>query len=103
MSDPIGVCLIVVSYSGAQITSSMHTKEVSKEHLGILKSHLQVGDKYSEVASEYPPCLSAEKGCDLDKFGQGTVITTFDTVAFCTDVCETSNVVETKPGFHLIQ
>ena len=57
---------------------------------------------FSEIATEFSDCPSAEKGGDLGKFGRGAMVKAFDIAAFELEVGEVSEVVETEFGYHLI-
>ena len=102
MSDQIQASHILVSYDQAQNSSSQLIKENALEHIENLKSRLQTGSKFSEVAREYSDCPSAEKGGDLGMFGRGAMVPAFDTAAFDLEIGEVSDVVESEFGFHLI-
>ena len=60
------------------------------------------GMSFSEIATEFSDCPSAEKGGDLGKFGRGAMVKAFDMAAFELEVGEVSEVVETEFGYHLI-
>jgi parvulin-like peptidyl-prolyl isomerase len=60
------------------------------------------GISFSEIATEFSDCPSAEKGGDLGKFGRGAMVKAFDMAAFELEVGEVSEVVETEFGYHLI-
>ena len=102
MSEQIQACHVLVSYVNAQNSSSLLTKEEALERIQDLKSQVLSGTSFSEIATEFSDCPSAEKGGDLGKFGRGAMVKAFDMAAFELEVGEVSEVVETEFGYHLI-
>ena len=60
-------------------------------------------EAFSTRAKEASQGPSAERGGDLGWFGQGQMIPEFETVAFAMSPGETSDVVETSFGLHIIR
>ena len=102
MSEQIQASHILVSYVAAQNSSSQLTKEEALNHIQGLKSQVQSGTRFSEIAIEFSDCPSAEKGGDLGTFGRGAMVKAFDIAVFELEVGEVSDVVETEFGYHLI-
>ena len=67
-----------------------------------LKSRLAKGEDFEELAREVSDCPSGSQGGDLGSFGRGRMVDEFDKAAFDLEVGETSEVVETEFGYHLI-
>ena len=103
MSEQIQASHILVSYVDAQNSSSLLTKEKALVHIQGLKSQVLSGTAFSEIATKFSDCPSAEKGGDLGMFNRGAMVKAFDTAAFSLEVGEVSDVVETEFGYHLIQ
>ena len=58
---------------------------------------------FIELAEEYSNCPSAADGGDLNSFGRGAMVPTFEEAAFGLEVGEiTTEPVETSHGFHII-
>ena len=102
MSEQIQVSHVLVSYVNAQNSSSLLTKAEALERIQDLKSQVLSEKSFSEIATEFSDCPSAEKGGDLGTFGRGAMVKAFDMAAFELEVGEVSEVVETEFGYHLI-
>ncbi|MBN2398301.1 MAG: peptidylprolyl isomerase [Deltaproteobacteria bacterium] len=70
-------------------------KQVQKE--------LKEGKPFPELAKKYSECPSSAEGGDLGYFARGQMVQPFEDVAFSLKKGETSGVVETSFGYHLIQ
>jgi parvulin-like peptidyl-prolyl isomerase len=63
----------------------------------------QPNEDFAAVAREYSDCPSGRQGGDLGMFGRGQMVAEFETAAFGLEIGETSDVVETDFGYHLIR
>ena len=102
MSEQIQASHVLVSYVNTQNSSSLLTKAEALERIQDLKSQVLSGMSFSEIATEFSDCPSAEKGGDLGEFSRGAMVKAFDMAAFELEVGEVSEVVETEFGYHLI-
>ncbi len=74
------------------------------EQIKDVQAKLEAGDKtFEELAKEYSTCPSAAQGGDLGFFGRGRMDPAFEKAAFELGVGETSDIVETSFGYHLIK
>jgi parvulin-like peptidyl-prolyl isomerase len=64
---------------------------------------LNKGEKFSNVAREASLCPSGKRGGDLGTFTRGKMVKEFETVAFALEKGQTSGVVRTKFGCHIIK
>ena len=65
---------------------------------------LEDGADFETLATEHSEDPgSAVNGGDLDYFGRGRMVPEFETAAFALDVGQTSDLVETQYGFHIIR
>jgi peptidyl-prolyl cis-trans isomerase D len=64
---------------------------------------LQAGDDFAALAAEYSLDGSAQSGGDLGWFTRQAMVTEFADAAFDLEIGETSPVVESQFGFHIIQ
>ena len=102
MSEQIQASHILVSHLDARNASSSLTKNEALTHIEELKSKVLSEASFAEVAVEYSDCPSADKGGDLGLFSRGAMVQAFDIAAFNLKVGETSEIVETEFGYHLI-
>lgn len=77
-------------------------KKAEGKAAGILKK-LKKGGDFSELASENSSCPSKAKGGDLGFFSRGQMVPEFEKAAFNLKMNETSGVVKTSFGFHVIR
>jgi peptidyl-prolyl cis-trans isomerase C len=64
---------------------------------------LKKGEKFSKLAKTISLCPSGKKGGDLGTFTRGKMVKEFETAAFSLGKGETSGVVRTKFGCHIIK
>jgi peptidyl-prolyl cis-trans isomerase C len=61
------------------------------------------GRPFAEVAKEYSQCNTASAGGDLGPRDKGYMPPEFDAVAFSIEAGKTSDIIETKFGYHIIE
>jgi peptidyl-prolyl cis-trans isomerase C len=66
-------------------------------------SQLKGGASFEELAKKHSVDAAGPKGGDLGWFGKGAMIPEFEKVAFSLKEGETSGIVKTKYGFHIIK
>ena len=74
-------------------------EETAKE----VKSKLDAGEKFEDLAKEYSKDGTAEKGGDLGWFGPGKMVPEFEEVAYDLEIDEISEPVQSQFGFHIIK
>ena len=68
-----------------------------------LKSEIEAGKDFAEVAKEHSTCPSGQQGGELGEFGPGMMVPEFDKVVFSAPVNEVQGPVKTQFGYHLLE
>ncbi len=85
------------------LASARHILVETEEECEGLKTQIENGSDFVEVAKEHSKCPSGQKGGDLGEFGPGEMVPEFDKVVFNEEVGKTHGPIKTQFGFHLIQ
>ena len=75
----------------------------SKEICQELKSDIDKGADFAEVARDFSECPSGNEGGDLGEFGPGEMVKAFDKVVFTKEVGIVHGPIKTDFGYHLIE
>ena len=75
----------------------------SKETCEDLKTRIEGGDNFAEIAREYSKCPSGKQGGDLGEFSPGQMVPEFDEVVFSAEIRKVQGPVKTDFGYHLIE
>ena len=75
------------------------------KHSQLLKiiDKLDAGKKFKDLAREFSECPSKKKGGDLGFFTRGQMVPEFEKAVRSLKIGETSELVKTKFGWHLIK
>jgi len=103
MADTVSASHILLMYAGSMRSSASRSKDEAKEQIESLKAEIDGGAAFADLAKEHSDCPSGADGGSLGTFGKGQMVKEFEESAFSMDVGETSDVVETDFGYHLIQ
>jgi peptidyl-prolyl cis-trans isomerase C len=68
-----------------------------------LKTRIEGGEDFAEIAKQYSECPSGQQGGDLGEFSPGMMVKEFDTVVFSADMGKVHGPVRTQFGYHLIE
>ena len=68
-----------------------------------LKSKIEGGLDFAELARKHSQCPSGKGGGDLGSFGPGVMVKEFDDVVFSAPVGEIQGPVKTQFGYHLLE
>jgi peptidyl-prolyl cis-trans isomerase C len=68
-----------------------------------LKTRIEGGEDFAEMARQYSECPSGQQGGDLGEFSPGMMVREFDTVVFSADMGKVHGPVRTEFGYHLIE
>jgi peptidyl-prolyl cis-trans isomerase C len=80
-----------------------HILVPTQEQCEDLKTKIEGGADFGEIAKEHSQCPSGKQGGDLGEFSPGQMVKEFDTVVFNDDVGKTHGPVQTQFGYHLIE
>ena len=80
-----------------------HILVSTEEKCNELKSVIEAGKDFAEVAKEFSTCPSSRQGGDLGEFGPGMMVPEFDKVVFSAPLNEVQGPVKTQFGYHLLE
>ncbi|MCL4177205.1 MAG: peptidylprolyl isomerase [Verrucomicrobia bacterium] len=83
------------------ITESDYPAELEK--IKAAQARLNGGEAFAEVAKAVSTCPSSAEGGDLGFFGKGQMDPAFEAAAFELEVGQTSDIVKSSFGYHLIK
>ena len=68
-----------------------------------LKTEIQNGADFADLAARHSQCPSGKQGGDLGEFGQGDMVPEFDRVVFNEEVGQVHGPIKTQFGYHLLE
>ncbi|GLS84482.1 peptidylprolyl isomerase [Paraferrimonas haliotis] len=68
-----------------------------------LKSQIEQGAEFAEVAKQHSNCPSGQQGGELGTFGPGMMVAEFDKVVFSAPLNTVQGPVQTQFGYHLLE
>lgn len=83
--------------------TARHILVSSEEKCLELKSAIEAGADFAEVARNNSSCPSGRDGGDLGTFGPGMMVPEFDEVVFSAEVGTVQGPVKTQFGYHLLE
>lgn len=78
------------------------TRKAGREKIEKIATELKNGGNFAALAKEHSDDGSAARGGDLGYFTRGKMVKPFEEAAFALKIGETSPVVQTQFGYHLI-
>jgi parvulin-like peptidyl-prolyl isomerase len=103
MSSSVRASHILLMYKGSMRSSATRSQADAQQQIQQILGSLQQGGDFASLAREHSDCPSSAKGGDLGNFGRGQMVGPFEETAFGLEVGQTSGVVETPFGYHIIQ
>lgn len=85
------------------VASARHILVKTEQQALELKTKLDKGGDFGELAKKFSDCPSGKQGGDLGEFRPGQMVKPFDDVVFKKAVLEIHGPVKTQFGYHLIQ
>ena len=88
-----------------QLACASHILVRSESEAKSIKSKLQKGTNFAELAKRHSACPSKKKGGDLGEFAKGKMVKQFDNAVFAKGSEDKPFLgpIKTKFGYHLIQ
>ena len=83
--------------------SARHILVDNKEQCVRLKTEIEEGADFANIAKQFSQCPSGIEGGELGEFGPGQMVKEFDDVVFNDEVGKVHGPVQTQFGFHLIE
>ena len=80
-----------------------HILVPTEEECNNLKTEIDGGTDFAEVAKKHSKCPSGEQGGALGSFGPGQMVPEFDQVVFSGELGKVHGPIKTQFGFHLIE
>ncbi|MEA9975692.1 MULTISPECIES: peptidylprolyl isomerase [unclassified Pseudomonas] len=83
--------------------TARHILVASEEKCIELKSQIEGGADFAEIAKANSSCPSSRQGGDLGSFGPGQMVKEFDSVVFSAPINAVQGPVKTQFGYHLLE
>lgn len=94
---------ILLMYKGSARSTATRSKDEALTGIKDLAAQVAGGADFAGLARSHSDCPSGASGGDLGFFGRGQMVPEFEAAAFSMQVGETSDVIETAFGYHLVQ
>jgi parvulin-like peptidyl-prolyl isomerase len=94
---------ILLMYAGSSQSSASRSKQEALEGVQGFLTQINDGADFAELAKTNSDCPSGASGGDLGLFGRGQMVPEFETAAFSMEIGQTSGVIETAFGYHLVK
>ena len=85
------------------LATARHILVDSEEKCNELKTQIENGADFAELAKQHSTCPSGSAGGDLGQFGPGMMVPEFDKVVFSAEVGQVQGPVKTMFGYHLLE
>ena len=83
--------------------TARHILVASEDKCNELKTAIEGGADFAQLARDNSSCPSGHNGGDLGSFGPGQMVKEFDTVVFSAPVGVVQGPVKTQFGYHLLE
>lgn len=93
---------ILLMYAGSSRSSNDRSKDAALSGIQDLQKQIAEGGDFAALAKANSDCPSGASGGDLGFFGKGQMVPEFETAAFNMEIGQTSDVIETAFGYHLV-
>ena len=83
--------------------SARHILVSDPEFCAELKTQIEGGADFADLARTHSQCPSSSRGGDLGEFEPGQMVREFDEVVFSAEVGKVQGPVQTQFGYHLVE
>jgi len=83
--------------------AARHILVDSEEKCLELKTEIENGASFADIAKKNSSCPSGQSGGDLGTFGPGQMVKEFDEVVFSAELNKVQGPVQTQFGYHLLE
>lgn len=83
--------------------AARHILVKSEEVCNDLKTKIEAGADFGDMAKQHSDCPSGKDGGSLGEFSPGQMVPEFDEVVFKEDIGKVHGPIKTQFGFHLIE
>jgi peptidyl-prolyl cis-trans isomerase C len=80
-----------------------HILVKTEKEANTVLERLKKGEKFANIAKQVSLCPSKKRGGDLGTFSRGKMVKEFKKAAFALQKGQTSPIVKTKFGYHIIK
>jgi peptidyl-prolyl cis-trans isomerase C len=88
---------------GADAKTSAEDRKKAKEKAEALLKRVKAGEDFATLAKQNSTCPSAPQGGDLGFISKGQTVPSFENAAYSLKPGETSDVIESQFGYHIIK
>jgi len=85
------------------MASARHILVTNKKQCAQLKSDIENGADFADIAKQHSTCPSGKKGGDLGQFRERQMVKEFNDVVFSAELHKVHGPVKTQFGYHLIE
>tara|TARA_B100000886_G_scaffold140929_1_gene95472 strand:+ start:3835 stop:4155 length:321 start_codon:yes stop_codon:yes gene_type:complete len=103
MVDQVSASHILLMYKGSTNSSNDRSEDEAKDKIKMLRSQVEEGTNFGELAREFSDCPSGTQGGDLGSFGRGQMVPEFENAVFNMEIGDLSKIIKTDFGYHIIQ
>ena len=103
MVDQVSASHILLMYKGSTNSSNDRSEDEAKDKIKMLRSQVEEGINFGELAREFSDCPSGTQGGDLGSFGRGQMVPEFENAVFNMEIGDLSKIIKTDFGYHIIQ
>lgn len=80
-----------------------HILTADREFCEELKTQIEAGADFADIAAKHSECPSGRQGGDLGEFTPGQMVAEFDKVVFSDELNKVHGPIKTQFGYHLIE